>query len=72
MEAKQWLTINEQIAHLKARGVQFERMDEAAAREQLQQENNFFRLTAYRKNYPKHPGGRAVCAAGCGLSGGFG
>lgn len=57
MDEKRWLTINEQIAHLRARGVQFEKMDEAAAREQLQQENNFFRLTAYRKNYPKHPGG---------------
>lgn len=75
MDEKRWLTINEQIAHLRARGVQFEKMDEAAAREQLQQENNFFRLTAYRKKLSqasRRPSAGAVCAAGCGLSGGSG
>jgi abortive infection bacteriophage resistance protein len=32
-------------------------MDETAAKEYLAQNNNYFKLTAYRKNYDKHPDG---------------
>lgn len=32
-------------------------MDEAEARDYLGQHNNYFKLTAYRKNYDKHPAG---------------
>ena len=54
------LTLDEQIAHLKAKGVGFNIMDETAARTYLQYGNNYFKLAAYRKNYQKHPGGAKV------------
>lgn len=54
---KRKLTVDEQIAHLKHKGVQFRLMDEAAARDYLRCSSNYFKLTAYRKNYQKHPGG---------------
>lgn len=54
---KRKLTVEEQIAHLKERGVQFRMMDEAAARDYLRYNSNYFKLAAYRKNYEKHPGG---------------
>ncbi len=56
-DSKRKLTVDEQIAHLKHKGVQFRLMDEAAARDYLRYNSNYFKLTAYRKNYQKHPGG---------------
>ena len=32
-------------------------MDEESAKEYLTQHNNYFKLTAYRKKYDKHPDG---------------
>lgn len=55
---KSKLSLDEQIEHLKERGITFEIMDEDDAREYLDQNNNYFKLTAYRKNYPKHPDGK--------------
>lgn len=54
---KRKLTVEEQIAHMKHKGVQFRIMDEAAARDYLHYNSNYFKLAAYRKNYEKHPGG---------------
>lgn len=54
---EQLLSAEEQVAYLKAKGVRFNIMDEAAAQEYLKTRNNYFKLTAYRKNYQKHPGG---------------
>ncbi len=54
---KQKLSIDEQIAHLRAKGVQFRLMSENAARAYLQEHSNYFKLASYRKNYQKHPGG---------------
>ena len=51
------LTVDEQIAHLKQKGVQFDLCEEEQAKEYLRRHNNYFKLTAYRKNYPKHPEG---------------
>lgn len=51
------LSLDGQIEHLKEKGVLFNIMDEAAAKEYLAQHNNYFKLTAYRKNYDKHPDG---------------
>lgn len=51
------LSLDGQIEHLKEKGVQFHIMDEAAARDYLSKHNNYFKLTAYRKNYNKHPDG---------------
>lgn len=52
------LSLDEQIEHLKERGIMFKMMNENDAREYLSQNNNYFKLTAYRKNYPKHPDGK--------------
>lgn len=51
------LSVDEQIEHLKDKGVQFTIMDKAAAKTYLTIHNNCFKLTAYRKNYDKHPDG---------------
>lgn len=51
------LSLDGQIEHLKQKGVLFNIMDEEAAKEYLTQNNNYFKLTAYRKNYDKHPDG---------------
>ena len=51
------LSLDGQIEHLKEKGVLFNIMDEAEARDYLGQYNNYFKLTAYRKNYDKHPAG---------------
>ena len=55
MEAnKPILNIEEQIAYLKSKGVRFEIMKEEEAKEYLAFHNNYFKLTAYRKNYNKY------------------
>ena len=51
------LSLDGQIEHHKEKGVLFNIMDEAEARDYLGQHNNYFKLTAYRKNYDKHPAG---------------
>lgn len=51
------LSLDGQIEHLKEKGVLFNIMDEAEARDYLGQHNNYFKLTAYRKNYDIHPAG---------------
>ena len=55
--SKPILNIEEQIAYLKSKGVRFEIMNEEDAKEYLSFHNNYFKLTAYRKNYNKHPDG---------------
>jgi abortive infection bacteriophage resistance protein len=55
--AKPKLSLDGQIEHLKEKGVLFNIMDETTAKEYLAQNNNYFKLTAYRKNYDKHPDG---------------
>lgn len=55
--AKPKLSLDGQIEHLKEKGVLFNIMNEAEAKEYLAQHNNYFKLTAYRKNYDKHPDG---------------
>ena len=49
--AKPKLSLDGQIEHLKEKGVLFNIMNEAEAKEYLAQHNNYFKLTAYRKNY---------------------
>ena len=46
-----------QIVHLQSKGVKFEKMTVEEAKQYLIQNNNYFKLRAYRKNFPKHPGG---------------
>ncbi|MDO4281094.1 MAG: Abi family protein [Peptococcaceae bacterium] len=56
-DPKRKLTPQEQIDHLKAKGVQFNIMTEPDALAYLAANSNYFKLAAYRKNYQKHPGG---------------
>lgn len=57
MVDKPYLTIEKQIEHLKEKGVTFALYDEEKAKDYLLNHNNYFKLTAYRKNYNKHPDG---------------
>ena len=54
---KPMLNTDEQIKHLISKGVKFEKISVEEAREYLRENNNYFKLRAYRKNFPKHPGG---------------
>jgi len=57
IKTKPILSLDEQIEHLKQNGVKFNIMNEQAAKDYLLNNNNYFKLTAYRKNYNKHPDG---------------
>lgn len=54
---KPMLNTNDQIEHLKRKGVKFEICSETDAFNYLRYNNNFFKLTSYRKNYDKYIGG---------------
>lgn len=54
---KQMLKIEEQLDHLKNKGIKFESTSVEEAKEYLQKNNNFYKLMAYRKNFAKHPDG---------------
>lgn len=51
------LTIEEQIEHLKSKGVTFELCDEEEATRILSEQDHYFRLAAYRVLFPKRIGG---------------
>ncbi|WP_314921561.1 Abi family protein [Slackia exigua] len=55
--AKKKLTVNEQIAHLKDKGITFELCNEFDAKAYLRTKNNYFRLSAFRKLFQKYDGG---------------
>lgn len=48
----------QQIEHLKAKGVKFDRCSEREAAAYLKSKNFYFKLTAYRKLFDKYEGGR--------------
>ena len=52
------LSLDEQIQHLKDKGILFNIMDEESAKQYLKYNNNYYKLTSFRKNYDKHPGGK--------------
>lgn len=47
------LTTKEQIEHLKSKGIKFERGTEENAEKYLKNNNNYFKLRSYRKNFEK-------------------
>ena len=59
-ETKPLLNSTQQIEHLKSKGVQFEIMSEADAEAYLRENNNYFKLRAYRKNFNKYTTGEKV------------
>lgn len=54
------LTIAGQIEHMKKRGIAFEIFSEEQAISYLEDNNNYFKLRAYRKNYEKNGNGEYV------------
>ncbi len=55
---KRKLCVDEQIAHLKAKGVRFEKCSEDEARGYLSTKCNFFKVASYRKLFAKYQGGK--------------
>lgn len=51
------LDLDGQIEHLKSKGIKFEFMKVEEAKNYLKENNNYFKLRAYRKNFKKHPDG---------------
>ncbi len=56
-ESKPLLSSKGQIAHLKSKGIQFELISEDEAENYLVENNNYFKLRAFRKNFEKYKGG---------------
>lgn len=57
MHRKPMLNANGLINHLQNKGVKFSVMSDIDAESYLSQNNNFFKLTSYRKNYSKYTDG---------------
>lgn len=57
LDCKPMLTIEGQIEHLKSKGITFNLVNEDDAREYLRNNNYYFKLTSYRKNYQKYEKG---------------
>lgn len=54
---KPLLTVSQQIAHMKSKGITFELVSEEEAVAHLRSKCQFFRIYAYRKNFAKREGG---------------
>ena len=54
---KPMLNVDEQVQHLKDKGVSFELVNEEKAKVYLRNNNYYFKLTSYRKNYQKYEEG---------------
>ena len=52
-ESKPKLSPGDQVEHLKSKGVGFELFSEEDARIYLEDNNNYFKLSSFRKNYNK-------------------
>ncbi len=57
-EERPMLDVEGQIDHLQFKGVQFNKITIEEATTYLREKNNYFKLRAYRKNFPKHPDGK--------------
>lgn len=51
------LSIDEQVNYLNDKGITFDKVSQEEAKEYLRNNNNYFKLTSYRKNFYKHPEG---------------
>ena len=59
-QSKPMLNASEQINHLKNKGVKFELISDINAENYLKDNNNYFKLTSYRKNFSKYQYGKNV------------
>lgn len=57
LSRKPMISIDEQIELLKSKGIKFNIMKEIDAKKYLSDNNNYFKVMSYRKNYEKHPEG---------------
>lgn len=57
MSGGRLLTLDEQIEHLKAKGITFQSYTEEAAKHFLSEHNYLTKVSAYRKNYTQHSAG---------------
>ncbi len=51
---KPLIKVKQQVNHLKNKGITFHYCSESAAVDYLRENNNYFKLTSYRKNYGKY------------------
>ena len=51
------LTPAQQVEHMKSKGIRFDIISETEAEAYLRENNNYFKLRAYRKNFDKYVGG---------------
>ena len=51
------LTVEEQVQHLKKKGIKFEKCSEKEAALYLAENNNYFKLRAYRTSFEKYQNG---------------
>ena len=59
-ESKPMLTPSELIGHLELKGVKFELINKENAQKYLEENNNYFKLVSYRKNFSKYENGENV------------
>ena len=56
-EQKPMLNAKELIEHLSNKGIKFELINKQDAEDYLRNNNNYFKLVSYRKNFPKYDKG---------------
>ena len=54
---KPMLSVDDLIAHMQDKGIKFDIVSVDDAKKYLHKNNNYFKLTSYRKNYPKYTTG---------------
>lgn len=54
------LTANELIEYLYKKGVKFNMINKSDAQKYLEDNNNYFKLASYRKNFPKYERGENI------------
>lgn len=59
-ELKPMLNVEELVKHLQEKGVKFELTPVEEAQKYLEENNNYFKLVSYRKNFPKYEKGKNV------------
>lgn len=58
MSSDKFLTAKEQVRHSESKGVQFNDFSKTKAIRYLEENNNYFKLRAFRKNYTKGEDGK--------------
>lgn len=59
-ELKPMLNTEELIRHLEDKGITFNLIDKEKATQYLKENNNYFKLVSYRKNFPKYETGKNI------------